>query len=177
MKVQVHVASMVRTLFLLQRFDISKFHVEVASMVRTLLLLQSWCLIVSLCVDKRWKWAQIVRFSLVQSLGCVRLFVIPWTAANQASLCITNSLSLFKLISIESVMPSNLSSSVVFFSFCLQSFPASGSFQMSQFFQSGGQSIRVSASASVLSMNIQDWFHLGLTGLISLQSKGLSRVF
>ena len=67
-------------------------------------------------------------------------------------------------------------SSVVPFSSCLQSFPASGSFQMSQFFASGGQSIRVSAPASVLLMNIQDWLHLGWTGLISLQSKGLSRV-
>ena len=63
------------------------------------------------------------------------------------------------------------------FSFCLQSFPASGSFQMSQFFTSGGQSIRVSALSSVLPMNIQDWFPLGQTGWISLQSKGLSRVF
>ena len=69
-----------------------------------------------------------------------------------------------------------ISSSVVSFS-CLQSFPASGSFPMSQFFTSGGQSIGVSASASVLPMNIQDWFPSGLTGLISLQSKGLSRVF
>ena len=66
---------------------------------------------------------------------------------------------------------------VVSFSFHLQSFPASGSFQMSQFFSSGGQNIGVSASASVLPMNIQYWFPLGETGLISLQSKGLSRVF
>ena len=70
-----------------------------------------------------------------------------------------------------------ISSSVVPFSSCLQSFPASRSFQMSQFFSSGGQSIRVSASASVPPMNIQDWFLLGWTGWISLQSKGLSRVF
>ena len=69
-----------------------------------------------------------------------------------------------------------ISSSVVSFS-CLQSFPASGSFQMSQFFPSGGQSIAVSASASVLPVNIQDWFPLGWTGWISLQSKGLSRGF
>ena len=68
-------------------------------------------------------------------------------------------------------------SSVVPFSSCLQSFPASGSFQMSQFFASGGQSIGVSASASVLPMNIQDWSPLGWTGWISLQSKGLSRIF
>ena len=70
-----------------------------------------------------------------------------------------------------------ISSSVVPFSFCLQFFPASGSFQMSQFFASGGQSIGVSASASVLPMNIQDWFPLGWTGWISLQSQEHSRVF
>ena len=69
-----------------------------------------------------------------------------------------------------------VSSSVVPFSSCLQSFPASGSFQISQFFASGGQSIGVSASASVISMNILGWFPLGLTDWISLQSKGLSRV-
>ena len=70
-----------------------------------------------------------------------------------------------------------ISSSVVPFASRLKSFPASGSFQMSQFFTSDGQSIGASASASVLPMNIQDWFPLGWTGLISLQSKGLSRVF
>ena len=70
-----------------------------------------------------------------------------------------------------------ISSSVIPFSSCPQSFPASGSFQMSQLFASGGQTIGVSASASVLPMNIQDWFPLGLTGWISLQSKGLSTVF
>ena len=70
-----------------------------------------------------------------------------------------------------------ISSSVTHFSSCLQSFPASGSFLMSQLFASGDQSTGASASASVLSMNIQGWFPLGLTGLISLQSKGLSRVF
>ena len=70
-----------------------------------------------------------------------------------------------------------ISSSVVPFSSCLQSFPAAGSFQMSQFFASGGQSIGVSASASVLPINTQDWSPLGWTGWISLQFKGLSRVF
>ena len=70
-----------------------------------------------------------------------------------------------------------ISSSVVPFSSCPQSFPASGSFPMSQLFASGGQSIRVSASASVLPMNTQDWSPLGWTGWISLQFKGLSRVF
>ena len=71
--------------------------------------------------------------------------------------------------------PTILSSAAPFF--CLQSFPASGSFPVSQFFTSGGRSIGASASASVLSLNIQDWFPLGLTGWISLPSKGLSRVF
>ena len=70
-----------------------------------------------------------------------------------------------------------ISSSVVPFSSCLQSFPASGFFPMNRFFTSGGQSIGVSASTSVLPVNIQVWFPLGLTGWISLQSKGLSRVF
>ena len=70
-----------------------------------------------------------------------------------------------------------ISSSVIRFSTCPQSFPASGSFQMSQLFASGGQSIGVSASTSVLPMNTQDWFPLGWTGSISLQSKGISRVF
>ena len=72
--------------------------------------------------------------------------------------------------------PTN-SSSVIPFSSCFQSFPASGSFPVSQFFASGGQSIGVSALASVIPKNIQDWFPLGWTGWISLQSKGLSRVF
>ena len=70
-----------------------------------------------------------------------------------------------------------ISSSVIPFSSCLPSFPASGSFPMSQFFTSGGQSVGVSASASVLSMNIPDWFPVGWTGWISFQTKGCSRVF
>ena len=99
----------------------------------------------------------------------------PWTAACQASLSVTISQSFLKLMSTESVIPSNHSSSIVPFSSCLQSF--SGSFLMSQLFASGGQSIGVSASASFLPMNIQDLFPLGLTVLISLQPKSLSRVF
>ena len=83
--------------------------------------------------------------------------------------------NLLKLTSFELVMPSNHLSSVAPFSSCPQSFPTSGSFPMSWLFISGGQSSI--ASASVLSMNIQDWFPLGLTGLISMQTKGLSRVF
>ena len=111
-----------------------------------------------------------VQFSRVQ------LFETPQTAARQASLSTTNSRILLKCMSIELVMPSNHLILVVPFSH-LQSFPASGSFPMSQFFASGGQSIGASALASVLPMNIQDRFPLGWTGLTSLPSKGLSRVF
>ena len=82
----------------------------------------------------------------------------------------TSSRSLLKSMSIESVMPTNHLILVIPFSSCLQSFPASGSFQMSQFFASGGQSTGVSASASVLPVNIQDCFPLEWTGWISLQS-------
>ena len=101
----------------------------------------------------------------------------PWTAACQASLSIINSWSLLKLMSIQSVMPSNHLILCRPLYLCLQSFLESGSFPISQLFASGGQSIAVSALAPVLPMNIQDWFPLGWTGWISLQSKGLSRVF
>ena len=107
----------------------------------------------------------------------VQFFVTPWITARQASLSITNSQSSLKLTSIESMMPS--SHLILCHPLLLlpSIFPASGSFQMSQFFPMGGQSIGASASASVLSMNIQVWFPLGLTGWISLQSRELSRVF
>ena len=95
-----------------------------------------------------------VQFSSVPQ-SCPTL-TTPWTVACQASLSITNSWSLLNLISIELVMPSTILSSVVPFSSHLQSFPASWSFQMSQFFVSGGQSVGVSASTSVLPMNTQD---------------------
>ena len=101
----------------------------------------------------------------------------PMNRSTPGPLSITNSWSSLKLMCIESVMPSSLSSSVVPFSSCPQSLPASGSFPMSQLFTWGGQSIGVSALASVLPMNIQDWSPLGCTGWISLQSRGLSRVF
>ena len=113
---------------------------------------------------------------VLQSLSYVRLFATPWTAACQASLYNTSPWSLFKLMSIESVSHP-ISSSVIPFSSCLKSFLASGSFQMSQLFASGGQSIGVSALTSVLPMNTQNWSPLGWTGWISLQSKRLSRVF
>ena len=118
-----------------------------------------------------------VQFSSVQSLSHVRLFMTPWAAACQASPSITNSRSLPKLMSIEAWHDQAISSSVVPFSSCPQSLPASGSFPMSQLFAWGGQSIGVSASASVVPMNTQDWYPLGWTGWISLQSRGLSRVF
>ena len=124
-----------------------------------------------------WCSCYFTQFSSVQSLSCVRLFATTWTAARQASLSITNSRSLLKLMSIESVMPSNHLILCRSHSSCPQSFPASGAFQMSQLFTSGGQNIGVSASTSVLPMNTQTWSPLGWTGWISLQSKGLSRVF
>ena len=117
------------------------------------------------------------QFSSVQSLSRVWCFATPWTTACQASLSVTNSRSLLKLMSMNRRCHPTISSSVVPFSSCPQSFPALASFQMSQFFASGGQSIGVSALASALPMNVQDWFPLGWTGWISLLSKGLSRVF
>ena len=95
-------------------------------------------------------------FAVVQSLSHVQLFETPWTAAHQASLSFTITQSLLKLMSIESVMPSSHLILHCPLLSCLQSFPASGSFQMSQFFTSGDQSIGASALASALPMNIQD---------------------
>ena len=127
-----------------------------------------------------WPWEKCSRdlkFSSIQSLSCIQRFETPWTAAWQGSLSITNYRSLLKHTSIESLMPFNHLILCWPFSTRFESFPASGSFQMSQFFTSGGQSTRVSASAWVLPMNIQDWFPLGWTDWISLQSRRLSRVF
>ena len=124
----------------------------------------------------KWLYAEF-SVSSVQSLSHVWLFASLWTVARQASLSTTNSRSLLRLMSIESVMPSNHLILCHPLLLCLQSFPASGSLPMNQFFASGGQSIGVSASASVLPVNTQDWFPLEWTGWISLQSKGLSRVF
>ena len=113
----------------------------------------------------------------VQLLSHVWLFATPWTAARQTSLSITNSQSLLKLMSIESVMPSNHLILCCPLLLLPSIFPSIRSFPLSQFFASDGQSIGASASASILPMNIQEWFPLGLTGWMSLQSKGLSRVF
>ena len=100
-----------------------------------------------------------------------------WTATRQASLSITNSQSFSNSCPWSQWCHPTISFSVIPFSSHLQSFPASGSSPMSQFFKSGSQNSGASASASVLPMNIQGWFPLQLTGLISLLSKGLSRVF
>ena len=102
---------------------------------------------------------------------------LPWPSPTSRACSNSYPLSPWSTISDIRDQPSTISSSVISFSFCLQFFPASESFPMSQFFTSGGQSTGVSASASVLPMNIQDWFPLGWTGCISLQSKRLSRVF
>ena len=110
-----------------------------------------------------------------QSGSCVRPFVSPW--AHQTSLSFTTSRSLLKPMSIELVMPSNQLILYCPYSFCLQSFLASGSLPVSWLFSSGGQSIVASTSASVLPMNTQGWFPLGLTGWVALPSKGLSGVF
>ena len=115
--------------------------------------------------------------SSVQSLTCVRLFATPWITARQASLSITNSWSLLKHMSIESVMPSShliLCRPLLLLPLIP---PSIRSFPVSQLFSWGGQSTGVSALASVLPKNTQDWFPLEWTGWISLQSKGLSTVF
>ena len=112
--------------------------------------------------------------SSVQSLSHVRLFATPWTAACQVSLSITNTWSLLKLMSIESVMPSNSLILCCPLLILLSIIPMS---QLVKIFVSGGQNIGASVSASVFPMNVQDWFPLGLTCLISLQSKGLSSLF
>ena len=111
--------------------------------------------------------------SSVQSLSHVRLFATPWITARQASLSITNSWSSLKLTSIDSA----ISSSVVTFSSCPQPLPALESFPMSQLFAWDGQNTGVSALASFLPKNTQGWSPSEWTGWISLQFKGLSRVF
>ena len=118
-----------------------------------------------------------VTFSSVQLLSRVQLFATPWTTARQASLSITNCGVYPNPCPLSRWCHPTISFSVVPFSSCPQSFPASGSFQMSQLFTSGGQTIGVSASTSVLPMDTQDWSPLEWTGWVSLMSKGLSRVF
>ena len=116
----------------------------------------------------------LLYFCCVRLLSRVSLFATSWTVAIQASLSLSPGVCSNSCPLCLWCYPT-ISSSVPPFSSCPQSFPASGSFPISQFFASDGQSI--GASASVLPMNIQGWFPLGWTGLISLLSKGLSRVF
>ena len=112
---------------------------------------------------------------VVQALSRVKLFASPQTVACQASLSFSISRSLLKLMSVESVVPSNHLILCLPFLLLVSMFPSIMVFSNESNYWS--QSIGASASVSVLPMNIQDWFPLGLTGLISLQSKGLSRVF
>ena len=136
-------------------------------------------------VAKSWKrlsdWAHttilLTVFTSVQSLSHVQLFATPWTTACHVPRPSPTPGACSNSRLLSWWCHPTISTSVIPFSSCLQSFPASGSFPMSQLFASGGQNIGVSASASVFLMNIQDWFPWGLTGLISLKSKGLSRVF
>ena len=114
---------------------------------------------------------------VVELLSCVHLFMTPWAVAHRAPLPFTSSQSLLKLMSIESVMLSNYLILCCPLLLCLQSFPALRSFPVSQLFTSGSQNIGASASASVLLMTIGGWYPLGVTGLLFLLSKGLSRVF
>ena len=123
------------------------------------------------------KWiTYIENYVFVQSLSRVQLFATPWTKAHQASCPSPSPGACSDSCASSQWCHSTISFSVIPFSH-LQSFPASGSFLMSQLFSSGDQSIGASASASVLPMNIQDWLSSGWTDWISLQFKGLSRVF
>ena len=117
------------------------------------------------------------KFSSVQLLSCVCLFATPWLQHTRLPCPSPTPGAYWNSCPLSRWCYLTTSSSVIPFSSCLQSFPASESFPMSQFFASGGQNSGVSASASVLPMNIQDWYPLAWTGWISLQSKGLSRVF
>ena len=116
-------------------------------------------------------------FQFFRLLSCVQHFVTPWTVAHQVPLSFTTSQSWLKFMSIEPVMLYKHLIICYYLLLCLQSLAISRSSAKSWLFTSSGQNTGASASASVLPMNIQDWFPLGLNGLISLQSKRLSRVF
>ena len=123
-----------------------------------------------------WVWIAWIKIS-VQLLSHVQLFATPWTATCQASLSITNSLSLLNLMSIKLVMPSNHLILCCTLLLWPSIFPSIRIFSNESVLRIRWQSIGISASASVLPMNIHDWFPFGWTGWISLQSMGLSRVF
>ena len=120
---------------------------------------------------------QYLLLFVVQSLSHVQLFLAPWTAAHRLPCPSVSPGVCSNSCPLSQWCHPNISFSIALFSFCPQSFPASGSFSMSWFFTSGGQSIGDSASASVLPMNNQDWFPSELNSLISLQFKGLSESF
>ena len=124
--------------------------------------------------NKCWRGCQFIS---VQSLSPVQHFVTPWTAAHQASLSITNSRSLLKLIAIESVMPSNHLILCHPLLLLYSIFPSIRTFSNESTLRKRWPNIGVSASTSVLPMNTQDWFPLGWIICIALQFKGLSRVF
>ena len=124
-----------------------------------------------------WKASKFVVVIVVLFLSCVQLFVTPWTAACQAPLSSSVSWSFLRFMSIESVMLSNHLILCCPLLLLPSIFPRIRVFSNKSAFASGGQSIGTSASASVLPMNIQGWFPLGLIGLISLLSKGLSKIF
>ena len=138
---------------------------------------RSWSSISQLNDTPRVSMTVPVQLSSVYLLTHIWLFATPWIAAHQASMSITNSRSISNSCPASRWCHPAISSSVVPFSSCPQSLPTSESFPMSQLFAWDGQSTGVSASASVLPMNTQDWSPLGWTAWISLQSKGLSRVF
>ena len=115
--------------------------------------------------------------AVVQSRSCVHLFVTPWTTGHQVPLSFITPRAFSNSCPLSWWCYLTISSSSTPFFHCLQSFPASGSFLMSQLFALDDRSIGASASVSILPTNIQGWFPLGLIGLISLLPKGLSRVF
>ena len=150
-----------------------------SSLVNHLLFSSGWCRVFLLFYHAIFYLQNVEhQFSSVQSLSRVQYsFVTPWTAAHQTSLSITISLSLLKLGSTESLVPSTHLIFCCPLLLLLSVFPSLRVFPTSQVFTPDGQNIGASASASVLPVNIQDWFPLGWTGWISLQAKGLSRVF
>ena len=135
------------------------------------------CLFLLFCLSKYYIPPTTSYLSLLFSCSDMSDYATPRMAGYQASLSFTIPWSLLKLMFIELWCHPSISTSVIPFSSCLLYFPASGSFPMSWHLISGSQSIGVSASASVFPMNIQGWCSLGLIGLITLQSKGLSSIF
>ena len=143
------------------------FELQIFTLPKTSVWCESWTI----------KKAESQRIDAFELWYWRRLLRVPWTARCQAFLSITSSQSLLKLMSIEPVMPSNRLILCCPLLLPPSIFPNIRAFPVSKLFASGSQSIGVSASASVLPMNIQDWFPLGWTGWISLQFKGFSRVF